>query len=178
MKGIVISPDGSAEVKDFAEPLHKSVGTEVGGYIEIARTILPSPYVMIVNEEGLLRGLPSNLVASVLHGGREGSIVGSAVIMAEGYVDGEPDIVGLTDHQIVFLLRSFEVARIQVDAELERRLIYGDDTPSKRRSAWMAATVPCLGAKGAVAQEVQPPSFLEAIAAEIAERRATDASRD
>lgn len=58
---------------------------------------LPDGFLIVINEEGLLMGLEYNLVASVLNGGH---LVGDAVIMKDGIVDGEPDIVGLEQADI------------------------------------------------------------------------------
>lgn len=96
------------DVQDFGEPLYKTVGAVVGGHIEIVRPVgLPDPLLMIVNEEGLLRGLDFNTIASILYGIQHHGqpIVGNAVIMKEGYVDGEPDIVGLDPEDINALSR-------------------------------------------------------------------------
>lgn len=54
----------------------------VGGYIETV-TLVPEKVVMIVNEEGRLRGLPWNLAASIVAGF---GIVGTALVVG---VDGE-----------------------------------------------------------------------------------------
>ena len=54
----------------------------VDGYIE-AVTLIPGKAVMIVNEEGLLRGMAPNTVASLAAGTQ---IVGPAVVVG---VDGE-----------------------------------------------------------------------------------------
>ena len=68
----------------------------VGGYIEIVHPIyLRRPYVMIVNEEGLLRDLPINNTGSLFYGG---PIVGNVLILKEGLnEDGEPDLLSLDD---------------------------------------------------------------------------------
>lgn len=107
MKGLIIYTgrplDQSAKVRDFGEPLYKTVGAAVGGHIEIVHPVgLPYPLLMIVNEEGLLRGLDFNPIASVLYGMLDHGqpIVGNAVIMKEGYVDGEPDVVGLDPEDV------------------------------------------------------------------------------
>ena len=34
MKGIVITTGGTCCIKDFEQPLYKSIGTVVGGYID------------------------------------------------------------------------------------------------------------------------------------------------
>ena len=75
----------------------------VGGHIEIVRPInLPRPYVMIVNEEGLLRDLPINNTGALLY---QGVIVGNVLILKEGLnEDGEPDLRSLDDGEAHELL--------------------------------------------------------------------------
>ena len=102
MKGIVISTDNMIEVKDFAAPMYKSIGEVVGGTIEIVRPRgLSRPYVMIVNDEGLLLELPLNRLGSILYEThKHGSpIVGNVVIMKEGMTSSGPDILGLEAHE-------------------------------------------------------------------------------
>ena len=104
MKGIVVTTDNIVEVKDFGKPLNEALGEIVGGYIETVHPyMLPSPYLMIVNEEGLLKDLPLNESGSTLYGtGIHGQpIVGNIVIMKEGPdEDGEWDIIGLDDYEV------------------------------------------------------------------------------
>lgn len=84
------------EVKDFAAPLYQSLGEAVGGTIELVR-----PFVMIVNDEGLLLELPLNRLGSILYEThKHGSpIVGNIVIMKEGMTSRGPDIIGLKPHE-------------------------------------------------------------------------------
>ena len=75
------------EIENTLEALQKAVG----GYIETVRLRVDNA-VMIVNEEGLLLGLPYNTIASGFAGQ---SIVGTAIIVG---VNGEeftdiPDVV-------------------------------------------------------------------------------------
>ena len=103
MKAIVITPENRMRVEEYTEPLYKTVGRTVDGWIEVVHPVqLPEPYCMIVNEEGLLRGLPDNLVGCILYGTPHHGIpiVGTIVLMKEGTVDGEPDIIGLNEHDI------------------------------------------------------------------------------
>ena len=103
MKGVCVSTDSKVEVRDFGKPLYKTVGEAVGGCIEIVHPYgLRRPYVMIVNEEGLLLDLDINPIGCDLYRTmRHGQpIVGNIVIMKVGYADGEPDIVGLADNEI------------------------------------------------------------------------------
>lgn len=100
MKGVVITADLDVSIQDFGEPLYQTVGAAVGGYIEHVKPMgLKPPFCMIVNEEGLLRGLPINKIGCDLYGTQLHGhpIVGTAVIMKDGFRDGEPDIIGLTD---------------------------------------------------------------------------------
>ncbi len=105
MTGIIVKTNGVMYAKNFDDklPLYKTVGETVGGYIEIVHPKrLEAPFVMIVNEEGPLRGLPLNSVGSVLyetdiHGS---PIVGDVVIMKEGYTNKGPDIIGLSDEEV------------------------------------------------------------------------------
>ena len=52
MKGIVVTTIHTMYVKDFGEPLYKTLGKEVGGHIEVVHPReLKAPLTMIVNEE-------------------------------------------------------------------------------------------------------------------------------
>ena len=100
MKGIVVTTSTTMYVKDFVEPLYKSLGKEVGGYIEVVHPReLKAPLAMIVNEEGRLEGLPQNAFGSFLYGTpiHGEPIVGNIIILQEGFVNGERDIIGLDD---------------------------------------------------------------------------------
>lgn len=104
MKGIVVTPDMEVSVQDFAEPLYKTVGAVVSGYIEHVLPVnLEPPYCLICNEEGLLKGLPVNPIGSWLYGTQEHGhpVVGIVVIMKdEDMGGGEMDIAGLTDDEV------------------------------------------------------------------------------
>jgi hypothetical protein len=100
MKGIVVTTDLEIRIEEFSDPLYKTVGSAVGGYIEHVKPArLRHPYCMIVNEEGRLLDLPLNYVGSYFYGTDQHGepIVGNIVIMKDGYRGGEPDIVGLSD---------------------------------------------------------------------------------
>ena len=106
-RGVVVTTDGRAYVKEFGYPLHRSCEDALGGWIETVRPRgLDRPYMMLVNEEGLLHDLPLNLVGSFfyqahLHGQL---IVGNIILMKDGYRDGERDIVGLEEDEAEKLL--------------------------------------------------------------------------
>ena len=100
MKGIVVTTIHTMYVKDFVEHLYKSLGKEAGGYIEVIHPReLKAPLTMIVNEEGRLEGLPQNALGSALYGTsiHGEPIVGNIIILQEGFVNGERDIIGLDD---------------------------------------------------------------------------------
>jgi len=106
MKGIVVGTDNRLTVQDFEAPLYRTVGKAVDGWIEIVRPGgLKKPYVMVVNEEGLIKGLPANLTGCLLYGTpTHGSpIVGNIVIMKEGWTDEGMDLLGLTDEEITVI---------------------------------------------------------------------------
>lgn len=68
----------AADIENTLESLQAAVD----GYIEVV-TLVPGRAVMIVNEEGLLRGLSPNPIASAV---ANTQIVGTAIIVG---VDGE-----------------------------------------------------------------------------------------
>lgn len=73
----------------------------VGGYIETVKPrVLHEPYLIVCNEDGLLRGYARNEAATELvYGFSDGEIVGNVVIMKSGMRNGEPDIVGMDDEE-------------------------------------------------------------------------------
>lgn len=103
MKGLVITTDETMYVKEFGDPLDKTVGEVVGGGIEkVSLHGLPQPYCVLVNDEGLRLDLPLNAMGSVWYGTLvHGSpIVGNIVVMKLGFENGERDIIGLDDDDI------------------------------------------------------------------------------
>jgi hypothetical protein len=56
---------------------------------------------MMVNEEGLLLDLPTNLLGSILYGTpiHGQYICGDIVFVKDGYHDGEPDVVGMDNNE-------------------------------------------------------------------------------
>lgn len=103
MKGIVVTTDLEIRIEEFSDPLYKTVGSAVGGYIEHVKPArLRHPYCMIVNEEGRLLDLPLNHIGSFFYGTDQHGepIVGNIVVMKDGFRDGEPDIVGLDDSEV------------------------------------------------------------------------------
>lgn len=104
MKGLFIDTDGRMSIREFSDAdTVSSIDEAVGGWFEIVHPmLLMPPYIMLVNEEGLLHNLPLNVCGSVLYGAHKHGqrIVGNIVILKEGFVDGEPDAVGLNDDEL------------------------------------------------------------------------------
>ena len=106
MKGVVFTTDGQMFVKEFTQPLYKSVGDVVEGWIEVVHPRgLEDPFCFICNEEGLLRDLPLNAIGNLWYGTLQHGcpIAGNIVVMKEDLNDREPDIVGLTDKEIAMI---------------------------------------------------------------------------
>ena len=80
MKALLLDGSGARAI-DIENKL-EAFQEAVDGYIETL-TLVPDEVVMIVNEEGLLRGLGINPLATALYGS---AIVGVAVVVG---VDGE-----------------------------------------------------------------------------------------
>ena len=98
MKGIVITTKDDVKIRNFGEPLYKTVGEMVGGTIEVVHPMgLDEPYVMIVDDEGLIKKYGVNVIGSMLYGTpiHGHPIVGDVVIMKTGWTPEGPDIVGL-----------------------------------------------------------------------------------
>ena len=105
-----ISPDGTIEIKEFnpLDDINEVIHAALDSYYEIVRCrSLPHKYLMLVDDCGLLKSLPVNPVASELYGIRIHGcpICGPALIMREDFVDGEPDIVGMTEEDTAELVR-------------------------------------------------------------------------
>ena len=112
--GMILHPDGDWRLKEFGEPLHKTLGAAVGGYIEVVRPRgLPAPFVLIVNEEGRLLGLPVNPDASELYGFPEHGqpIVGTVVFLREEQTPEGMELAGLQSRDLRSLLQLLVQAR-------------------------------------------------------------------
>ena len=112
MLGIVVTTTNVFYARRFADPLYKTVGEIVGGGIEIVHPRgLEQPFCMIVNDEGLLQGLPANPLGCALYETwRHGSpIVGDIVLMKIGYRNGDRDVIGLSDEEAVSIVKQLEV---------------------------------------------------------------------
>ena len=95
MKGLVFDTENQMQFKDFGEPLLDNLQKEVGGCID--------------NIASILYGTPE-------HGQ---PIVGTAVILREGFVAGELDFMSLDDGDEVGLMLLFSALGICIKDESE-----------------------------------------------------------
>lgn len=79
----VIRADGTREELEDREPTLEELQEVVGGYIEIVRSYQDLDEVLVVNEEGRLKGLPINELASLV---AKRMIVGDVVVLPESYI--------------------------------------------------------------------------------------------
>jgi hypothetical protein len=94
-----------AEIEHTTEGIQKAIG---GGYFEIVRPkSLPGKMCFVCDEDGVHKGLPVNIIGTVLYGYAE--IVGDIFITKEGYTEDGIDFVSLTDEDI----KTFMEGRIE-----------------------------------------------------------------
>ena len=111
-----ITPQSTIEKIEFPENHdHKWYADQIG--CEWIEVVHPIGYdcVLVIDEEGRRKPNRINPIASFLYGiERHGEpIVGTCLLMKEGIVNGEPDLVGLTDEKatnIKSILGEFIVA--------------------------------------------------------------------
>lgn len=118
MKHIIMKSSGESSIYE-SENLHSLTLNEcnklIGGWIEVyplpreENTTLPSNSVLIIDEEGLIKGLPINVFAAWR---TNRIIVGDIVISKSGIKDGEGgELIGFTDEEcekVMSLIKNFE----------------------------------------------------------------------
>lgn len=100
METIKITTDNKISIIDLDFKNYKAIQKEIGGHFETVRTkrlldYFKAPVIMLVDEEGIIKRLPFNAVASGFYGTDEHGqpIVGDAILcLALG-----EDITGLGD---------------------------------------------------------------------------------
>ena len=113
-KAVVITTNDEVRIVDMERDqdgfLLKDLQQAVGGFTEIVHPMyLERPYVVICDDEGVLKHKQLNRIASHWYGG---GMVGDIVVMKEGFYDGEPDIVGLNEFEAQMILnRASELKR-------------------------------------------------------------------
>jgi hypothetical protein len=102
MIALIVNTQNEIHRVEYDPPHYDVIKKAVGGWYEHVHPVgLDHPYSMMVNEEGLLLGLPMNRLGSELYGTpRHGHpIVGDIVFLKDGYDGGEPDVVGMTEDE-------------------------------------------------------------------------------
>ena len=102
MIALVVNTKNEIRRVEYDPPHYDVIKEAVGGWYEHVHPLgLDRPYSMMVNEEGVLLGLPMNRLGSELYGTpRHGQpIVGDVVFLKDGYDGGEPDVVGMTEDE-------------------------------------------------------------------------------
>lgn len=103
MKTVKVTTDNKVSIIDVDFMDFRSIQQAIGGHFETVHTRLLVDYfkdpdvIMLVDEEGIIKGLPVNAVGSALYGTiRHGSPIAGDLIFAR--VDGE-DIVAPDDSE-------------------------------------------------------------------------------
>jgi hypothetical protein len=101
MPVVVITPDYEVEIVPDPVTLDiKFLQAEVGGWVEVVHLEMADTLIqMWLNEEGLLKGLPYNSLATHLYG--HSHLVGNVVITG---LDDEGDACTLTEAEFVELM--------------------------------------------------------------------------
>ncbi len=106
MIALVVNTKNEIRRVEYDPPHYDVIQKAVGGWYEHVHPMgLDRPYSMMVNEEGLLLGLPMNRLGSELYGTPTHGqpIVGDVVFLKDGYDGGEPDVVGMTEDEALAL---------------------------------------------------------------------------
>lgn len=102
MYALVVNTKNEIRRVEYDPPHYDVLREAVGGWYEHVHPIgLNRPYSMMVNEEGLLLDLPTNLLGSILYGTpiHGQPICGDIVLVKDGYHAGEPDVVGMDNNE-------------------------------------------------------------------------------
>ena len=112
-KIIVIETNSKIKLIDCgkagSEQFYKSLNSEVQGWLECVRPntgILEQGHVMVVNEEGHLKGLNLNLPGTMIYG--HDIIVGNVVICKEGMHQGEIDLLPFNDDEVEAVVKKLK----------------------------------------------------------------------
>jgi hypothetical protein len=105
MKAIKITNEMLIFEVELEEPLYKSIQKELNGIYTCVNLDAPfENYVMLCDDEGLLKNLDPNLLGSYLYGyfHHGNPIVGDILLMK----DGEEDLEDMTDKEAILLQKS------------------------------------------------------------------------
>ena len=108
MKHLVkITTKDEIEVIDVRGSVGKTIYEELRGHFKIVTpTLLPKPFIMLVDQEGLFKSLPISFIGTNLYKTSPSSsyIAGDVIIAKqEKLSEGESHLVGLDQKDIAFL---------------------------------------------------------------------------
>jgi len=126
MKALKIDTENKFSVVDVEEPLYRDLKTAIGRRVEVVHPRgLARPFIMIVDEEGIIKQRPVNTIGSFLYGAHiQGNVIaGDIVIIREADGEDGPDFVGLLDQDIEALTYIFQGLKYSLDTmrKLESR---------------------------------------------------------
>ena len=111
MNAVIATTSRMVTAGKLSEPLYKCLQSIVGGYIEIVRPRgLPHPFCMIVDEEGRLKQKALNEIGSALYqvSLHKEPIVGDIAIIKEVETEEGPDLSGLDESDVAYVLKIIE----------------------------------------------------------------------
>lgn len=96
------------DTAQLLDGMYQAIGCDCIDIVHVQTgLLLPHGVVMVADESGWFRGAPRvNKFASVWY---HDVVVGKVILAAEGYRNGEPDLVGLNDAQLKFLCAAFGI---------------------------------------------------------------------
>ena len=113
---VKLSPSGTFEQVDYS---WEEAGNFVGGWIQVCNTnikVKDKQILMLVNEEGKLKGLETNHIATLVYTYNipviTDIIVGGVVFATYGFINNEPDITGLTKSEAQLLFDKLKEIRL------------------------------------------------------------------
>ena len=100
-KAILVTVDNQVSVVDFPEPTNeaaiKAINATIGSdCFETVSGCLPDGHIMVVDESGLIKSRPVNLLASGFYGFDKSPIVGDVLFLMVGLRNGERDLIGFS----------------------------------------------------------------------------------
>lgn len=102
MKALVFTTRNTAYIRDFKEPMSQTAEEVVGDWVELVRPVGLPGYLMLVNENGLLKNLAPNVAGSLFYGTQfHGSPIVGDIVIAKDNRQKVPR--ELTEKQIEFV---------------------------------------------------------------------------
>ena len=98
--GIKVTTDNQVSVVGLSELMNQAINAAIGSdCFETVSGCLPDGHIMAVDESGLIKNRPVNLLASGFYGSANSPIVGDVLFLMVGYRNGERDLVGFDEDE-------------------------------------------------------------------------------